>query len=114
MKRSDYYIFGLAATNIYFFVKFVSMVTDSTIGSVVERGDILGYLIFASFLIGIIIVFNNISRLVGFISTDTDSNNNDVDSAITKVGFYTVALLVTYTLLIFFDAYLVFNLYSGY
>lgn len=111
MKRSDYYIFGLAAVNIYFFTKFAGMVVSSTIASVIERGDFFGYAVLSSFLIGIIIVFNNMSQLVTLITEQKDEHQY---VALARTGVHTITLLAVYAVLVFFDAYLVYNLYGGY
>ena len=112
MKRIDYYIFGLAAVNIFMFVQLASMVVSSTIASVVERGDFWGYAELGAFLIAIVIVFNSLSRLVKLISNKDADDDSFV--AVARVAQSTIVLLGAYALVVFFDAYLMFNLYGGY
>lgn len=111
MKKNDYYILGLALTNIYFFVKCASMVTTSTMSSILEYSSTLGHLVFVLFLISIVIIFNNISRLVALVGV---SKENDERKALSKVGSHTVLVLALYAILVLSDTYIVYSLYGGY
>lgn len=105
MRRADFYIIGLVLLQVFIFLHLSAFINAGAGVSMMQQGDLDGYLSIALFVAGYAIVFGNLARLALSMTRTEEYAMEDVF----KTFRLSVVGLIVLTALEFIQAFILLN-----